>query len=153
MSISGFFKSLGAPLANNRWSWGAQRPSDGAVFLRVWQDLKFVDDGQIFMLVAGAGIEASERLGAQERARHLASIRRGAPCYLVMCVAKEVDASPRAIREFNADELFVGAEIIDTPSDFELPSATAEYVRRLTRHGATWIRLGARAPVATIAGR
>ena len=153
MSISGFFNSLGAPLANNRWSWGAQRPSDGAVFLRVWQDLKFVDDGQIFMLVASAGIEDSQRLGAQERARHVASIRRGAPCYLVMCVAKDVGASPRAILEFNDDELFVGAEIIDTPSDFELPLRTAKHVRNLTQNGATWIRLGPRAPMAIVAGR
>ena len=49
MSISGLFTLLGAPLANNRWSWGSQRASDGAVFLRVWQDLKFDKDGRIHM--------------------------------------------------------------------------------------------------------
>jgi len=35
---STFFAWLGAPLVNSRWSWGAVRPTDGTVFLLVWQD-------------------------------------------------------------------------------------------------------------------
>jgi hypothetical protein len=55
MTISSLFQSLGAPLANTRWSWGAQRSSDGAVFLRVWQDLKFIQEGRAYYMVdAGA---------------------------------------------------------------------------------------------------
>jgi hypothetical protein len=38
MTLSQLFEQLGAPLANVRWSWGAVRESDSAVFLRVWQD-------------------------------------------------------------------------------------------------------------------
>ena len=40
MSLTQFFDQLGAPLANSRWSWGAQRARDGVVFMRVWQDEK-----------------------------------------------------------------------------------------------------------------
>jgi hypothetical protein len=35
--ITRFFDDLGAPLTNMQWSWGAVR-SDGAVFVRVWED-------------------------------------------------------------------------------------------------------------------
>ena len=38
MSQTNLFAKLGAPLANPRWSWGAIRTTDGAVFSRVWQD-------------------------------------------------------------------------------------------------------------------
>jgi hypothetical protein len=38
VSQKDLFGSLGAPLANSRWSWGSVRESDGSVFLRVWQD-------------------------------------------------------------------------------------------------------------------
>ncbi len=38
MSQAELFETLGAPLKNVRWSWGGVRKSDGAVFLRVWQD-------------------------------------------------------------------------------------------------------------------
>ena len=37
MSLSGYFRSLGAPLKNYRWSWGAVSPV-GEVNLRVWTD-------------------------------------------------------------------------------------------------------------------
>lgn len=35
-------------------------------------------------------------------------IRMGAPCYLVMCVAKDTEAKPRDIKSFNKDTIFVG---------------------------------------------
>lgn len=39
MSISDFFTdTLGANLANTRWSWGAVNPVTNEVFLRVWAD-------------------------------------------------------------------------------------------------------------------
>ena len=39
MKISDFFtNTLGANLANNRWSWGAVDPITNRVFLRVWGD-------------------------------------------------------------------------------------------------------------------
>jgi hypothetical protein len=45
VTLTEFFAYLEAPLANQRWSWGAVRPSDGAVLLRVWQDEQRKMDG------------------------------------------------------------------------------------------------------------
>jgi len=35
-SIAALFRTLGAPLHNERWSWGAS--TDDYVILRAWQD-------------------------------------------------------------------------------------------------------------------
>ena len=79
VSISRLFGRLGAPLANNRWSWAAQRVSDGAVFLRVWQDLKFIDDARSwFMVLESYSDGDAKNLRAEERVRHAVSIRNGA---------------------------------------------------------------------------
>lgn len=147
MSISSFFQRLDAPLANNRWSWGSQRLSDGAVFLRVWQDLKFVEDGQAYMLVDARTHDDTDSLGYHERVRHLQSVRDGAPCFLVMCVAKDVEASPRTIKEFNDLEVFVGGGIVDTPVDFVFPRQTSPHVLPFCEDGATWVRLSGRRPI------
>ena len=150
MSISSFFQSLGAPLANQRWSWGARRARDGGIFLRVWQDLKFVRDDGIWMLVHEPSKPREGVLGHDERGRHIAAIRDGTACYLVMCVAHDIEAPQRKIREFNEDEVFTGGELLDTDPGFDYPLKTAPHVRRLTEGGATWIRLGARTPVRDI---
>jgi hypothetical protein len=63
------------------------------------------------------------------------------------CVAHDIDAPQRKIREFNEDEVFVGGKLLDTGPGFVYPPNTAPHVRRLTERGATWIRLGARIPV------
>ena len=150
MSISSFFSSLGAPLANSRWSWFSQRPSDGAVFLRVWQDLKFISDDQTFILVAGSGVKDMQQSGGRERIRHLASIRAGAPCYLVMCMAKDVDAISRTIQGFNESEVFASGEVLDTKEGFPFPPRTSQRAQALTKLGGTWIRLGRRTPIADV---
>ena len=153
MSISGLFTLLGAPLANNRWSWGSQRASDGAVFLRVWQDLKFDKDGRIHMLVCPAvthSDEESENLGFQERVRHTESIRSGKPCFMVMCLAKDVEDPKRTILDFDDRDIFIGGDIIETPKDFQFPPKTSDRARFLARNGATWVQLAGRKPVSSI---
>lgn len=134
-SLTDFFKLLGAPLVNSRWSWGAQRPSDGAVFLRVWQDLKRFEGEQRFMLLDrhgnGNDPEASSNLGYQERRRHIEEIRAGKRCYLVMCIAKDTEARPRAVREFHDEDIFVGGKIVQD-------------------HSGVWIEVVARQPVGTV---
>ena len=150
MSISSFFEQLGAPLANQRWAWGARRARDGAIFLRVWQDLKFVREDGIWVLVYERWMEHKGVLGHQERGAQVAAIRAGAPCFLVMCVANDIDAKQRKIQDFNEDEVFVGGELLDTSPGFSYPPTTAPHVKRLTEAGATWIRLGARTPVSDL---
>ena len=127
MSISSLFMLFGAPLANNRWPWGAQRASDGAVFLRVWQDLKFIDgERRTHMLVFTPSSDDAERegLGYQERARHVASVRAGGRCFMVMCSANDVEAEKRTIKEFDDHDIFIGGDIVETSADFHFPPKT-----------------------------
>jgi hypothetical protein len=132
MSISRLFEQLGAPLTNTRWSWGAVRPADGAVFLRVWQDLKFIEDGRMHAEVDGnRGPWAGLKPGHQERRRHIELIGNGARCYLIMCTAVDTHASPRKIEFFNEDDVFVGGDIIE-------------------RNGVTYVKIVGRRPVSAV---
>jgi hypothetical protein len=134
MSITRLYERLGAPLTNNRWSWGAQRTSDGAVFLRVWQDRKRVVDGERYMLVDGRrGLPEDEtNPGYRERLRHLDAIRAGAKCYLVMCIARDPDERPRVIEDFHDEDVFIGEGL------FEID-------------GSIWVRVAGRVPVSEVA--
>ena len=51
MTQEDLFATLGAPLANVRWSWGAVRPADGAVILRVWKDNVQTHDGREYVRI------------------------------------------------------------------------------------------------------
>jgi hypothetical protein len=110
--ISNFFESLGAPLKNVRWSWGAER-RDGAIFLRGWEDHRFTDDSGEYVVVAhstemGDGASA----GWRERWHHIQRIGAGAPCFVVMCIPKDVHSIPREIESFNTRELIVGGKLV-----------------------------------------
>ncbi len=56
-------------------------------------------------------------LGYQERLAHVDTIRSGAPCYMIMCVVKDPDASPRKIQSFDKDRIFVGGRIVERDGD------------------------------------
>lgn len=118
-SITQFFSALGAPLRMVRQSWGAVR-TDGAVFLRVWQDGCEKRDGiryvQLTHLEKYGG--DSSNFGYTERRRHVDLIREGAPCYLVMCLAKDPAASPRDIKSFNGETVFVGGALNQFDGDW-----------------------------------
>ncbi len=145
MSISSLFTRIGAPLCNSRQSWGARRASDGAVILRVWQDLKFIDEAHCIYIML-SGIQNAQRLpfGAKERMQHITRIRARAPCFLVMCEAKDAEISERQIKDFD-ERLFVGGAIIDTPPGFVFPPQTSAKTRQLAEYGAIWVHLGPRA--------
>ena len=122
MSQKAFFETLGAPLANPRWSWGAVRPWDGAVLLRVWQDRTRTHEGSLFVRVRHEErfIDNPDNLGYQERARHVELIRAGAPCFMVMCEATDVNASPRVVKDFNETEVFPGGRVIQLDGNFSI---------------------------------
>lgn len=133
MSISQveLFRRLDAPLHNIRWSWGSVRAADGAVFLRVWQDRMIKRDGRLFFMVTHHEkyLGREEDLGYQERLSHVAKVRAGARCYMVMCLAEDVSAVPRKIKSFNRCELFVGGRVLELNGD-------------------TWVEMADRIPVA-----
>jgi len=57
--------------------------------------------------------------------------RSGARCYLVMCEAKDIDASPRAIKSFNDQDLFVGGELREMDGDLWIERAGRVPAREL----------------------
>ncbi len=88
MLISHFFEdSLGAVLANARWSWGAVNPTTNQVFLRVWSDqLKTVRGVERITILGNTWGGASP--GFPERVRHVEASRNGAEGFGVLCTAK-----------------------------------------------------------------
>jgi hypothetical protein len=136
MTLTSLFKYLNAPLTNQRWSWGAARASDGAVFLRVWQD-EIVKSGQrrLARVTANAVFAGNEAdPGYAERLRHVELIRNGAKSYMIVCAAVDVHASPRAIATFNEKEVFVGGTLAET-------------------NGEWWLELVSRQPVQSVRAR
>lgn len=118
MKVSEFFIKLGAPLLNRRWSWGAVSDLDCTVFLRVWQDqIRTYNGCRYVRVVRPVNTRNVDKPGFQERLRHIATVQQGAPCYMIMCVAEDADASHREIQSFNDDELFVGGNIVDLDDD------------------------------------
>ncbi|VVP43966.1 hypothetical protein PS862_05034 [Pseudomonas fluorescens] len=118
-SITQFFSALGAPLRMVRQSWGAVR-ADGAVFLRVWQDKCETHDGTRFVQLTHLEKYGgdSSNFGYNERCSHIERIRQGAQCYLVMCLARNPEDSPRDIKSFNRDAVFVGGALRQFDKDW-----------------------------------
>lgn len=122
MTLTEFFTYLGAPIVNQRWSWGGVRPNDGAVFLRVWQDEGRRIEGIWYTQVTFAKFFSQNQssLGYAEGMQHIASIRSGKPSYMVMCLAHDTDANPREVAKFNRDDIFVGGRLIEIEGDYWL---------------------------------
>jgi hypothetical protein len=120
MNQTAFFASLGAPLRNPRWSWGAVRPEDGAVFLRVWQDRMRDHLGSRFdQLTHHARYrDDPNNLGYRERLEHVELVRGGRRCYLIVCEAAEPDARPRELRQFDHTQVFPGGRVVELDGDW-----------------------------------
>ena len=114
MRQSDLFKLLGAPLVNSRWSWGAVRKSDGAVFLRVWRDRTRDHNGVRLVQITHNEEQPEEQtnLGHRERLEHFACIRDGAQCYLIMCEAADVNEMPRKVKAFDTANVYPGGALI-----------------------------------------
>lgn len=131
MTRTEIFKYLGAPLVNQRWSWGAVRPGDGAVFMRVWQD-EVRKSGRRYLarVTATAVFQGDEtNPGFAERTHHLELIKGGAKSYMIMCEAKDVNATPRAIAKFNQREVFVGGALQEVDGEWWLEMAARQPVQ------------------------
>lgn len=120
MSITRFFaKQLNAPLANGRWSWGAQCPS-GGIYLRVWADEFKSMDGKRWARLTrqSAFADRSSHPGWAERKRHVAVVAGGAKAYAVVCRAKDPKAATRQIASFKRDAVLVGGTVrVDSHGD------------------------------------
>lgn len=94
-SITQFFKrDLGAPLVNQRWSWGSQA-ANGTVYLRVWLgvDQHTVNGERVFEIGftddSRPNRSSMLKLGGLERLQHIKALREGQPGFMVM--ARPVD--------------------------------------------------------------
>lgn len=126
MKISKFFEEiLKAPLANNRWSWGAVRPNSNQVFLRVWEDQidKSVRPNRVSVL---RGNWKTSRAGHMERERHVAALQNGATGYGVACTAVDRVASKRKIASFDEKYLVKFGRVVEQDGDL-----SAEIVGRV----------------------
>jgi hypothetical protein len=130
MTLTSLFKYLNAPLTNQRWSWGAVRASDGAVFLRVWQDeIKKSGQRRLARVTANAVFGGDEtNPGYAERLRHVDLIRNAATSYMILCEAVDVVASPRAVAKFNEREVFVGGNLTESDGEWWLELASRQPV-------------------------
>jgi hypothetical protein len=119
-NMKDMFATLGAPLHNAVWSWGAVRAQDGAVFLRVWQDRMRMHDGSQFVQVHTPRrvLNARVRPGRRERLEHVDLIRRGAACYLIMLEARDQSARPRSVKSFNAAQVFRGGRLVELDGEW-----------------------------------
>jgi len=133
LSQEEFFRSLGAPLHNARWSWGSVRPVDGSVVLRVWQDETRRFDGKLHVMITARKWFGDDpnTLGNSERLRHVQAIKDGSPSFAIMCVAVDAKASPREMATFNKDEVFIGGTV-------------------RAEDGEDWLELVKRVPVASL---
>jgi len=132
MSQAELFETLGAPLKNVRWSWGGVRKSDGAVFLRVWQDGTKKINGKRYIWISVESPLGND-LGENERMDHLKLVQAGHPCYLVMCQAVDTSATPRAIQSFNRNEVFETGDTILDDGDYWVEIRGRVNVREIAR--------------------
>jgi len=115
LSLTDFYKiKLNAPMLNKRWSWGAIREDQTAVFLSIWQDEIKRDipkDPSSFTWTDVMWTEekwaefTDSTLARNERAKHIELIKSGVPGFALVKVAKDVKAKPRAMKEFNSEYL------------------------------------------------
>lgn len=113
MNQSAFFSTLGAPVNNVRWSWGAVRPADGTVFLKIWSDQIETHEGKRYVKVTFENrfTDGRRNPGHRERLGHVAQVRAGARALLVLCEAVDPEERPRRIKAIETDELYVGGEV------------------------------------------
>ncbi len=133
LSLTEMFAALGAPLTNQRWSWGAERQSDGAIVLRVWQDECSKIEGHHAVRITATEYfeDKPNNLGNTERLKHVELIRAGRTVYLVMCAAVDTKVEPRAIAHFNDKEVFVGGRLFDHEGDAWVELQTRKPVSEL----------------------
>jgi hypothetical protein len=115
LSLTEFFKiKLNAPMLNNRWSWGAIRDDQSAVYLSIWQDeirrdiprdpssdtwADLLWSEEVWAQVNGATVARNERL------KHIDLIKSGLPGFALIKIARDVKAMPREMKEFNSEYL------------------------------------------------
>ena len=108
-SINAFFaETLGAPLKNARWSWGAVHPDTGVVYLRVWEgEIRTVNGIRYARL--GTRLKpgrSPSRPGYRERLQHVELVRQGAVVRCILCRENDPPVNGRRIRSFRRTPIY-----------------------------------------------
>ena len=140
LSLTDFYKiKLNAPMLNKRWSWGAIREDQSAVYLSVWQDEIKRDIPKDPTSLTWTNVMWTEEkwaeftdstLARNERVKHIELIKSGVPGFALVKVAKDIKAKPRAMKEFNSEYL------LSIKNNF-----------RMTENGVLQVQLGDRVPL------
>lgn len=112
--INVFFKELGFPVYNPRWSWGAHN-KDG-VLLRTWAD-EFDDSGKFVRVLGSTESRASNQSpGLPERIDHLRMLWAGGFAgYAVTATAVDVQARPRDIESYDSSQVHAIQSLMGAP--------------------------------------
>lgn len=107
MTMQRLFEILSSPLKNVQWSWGAVREEDKVVFLRVWQDSFFMENGKWYVWVTDTKPELDKSSGAPERRGHIKLIREhGYRALMITCVSG--DGEHREVVSFDKKDVRQG---------------------------------------------
>ncbi|MFA0086367.1 hypothetical protein [Vibrio sp. 10N.261.51.F12] len=128
MTMTELFNFLNAPLHNSRWSWGAVNPFNKDIVLRVWADERREIGGNKHCYFISGKLrwtdeegneqvwdsnDEPDRLGQKERDLQVGGFDGSQRIILVVCHAEDVNASPRAIKEFNQKTILVAKEVVE----------------------------------------
>jgi hypothetical protein len=110
--INAFFRdSLGASLANSRWSWGGVDHARRRVFLRVWRDgLGTIGDRDAIRILRKA--QTKGRAGWNERRKHIELMRSGYQSFGVLCDRDSPEAG--VITAFDSGSLLSFGDVFET---------------------------------------
>jgi hypothetical protein len=113
-AISEFFRELGFPLRNVRWSWGAR--NDGVVLLRTWEDEYSGKARTVTVLRDSSAYLESDSFGLDERIVHLKSLWQGDLAgYTVIATVKDATSRPREIKSYREDAVFAIKQLMARP--------------------------------------
>lgn len=113
-AISKFFKDLGLPFRNDRWSWGAQQGN--VLLLRTWAHEHSFKEKRVTVLHTGVryeGYQHSVSPGLDERIVQLERVwNGGGAAYTVMANAVDTTVFGLTIKDYRDDAVFAIKELV-----------------------------------------
>lgn len=102
MTRNKVFAALGANPTNPRWSWCALAPDHSRAVFTLWEDE--MRDGRNVLFWPNYNTKLRHGESDQRRILELV-LRDKIPSYGLICVARDINATPRSIREIRAEYL------------------------------------------------
>lgn len=127
-SISSFFKTLGAPLVNVLWSWGAVHKTSGDVIFRVWIDehIRDTPSGKRHYRLTHRELYSDREsdAGYRERLEQIKVARSKGRAFFVICYPVDTTSQPRSILNYKKDRVGMGQHLLERDGDWWLEETT-----------------------------